>query len=420
VCERSRREGRAHWCKLFDERAEHRRRCHVIRKDGSAVPVLKNASLLMADGEPVASVETLTDLSELVERERTIRELSRRLENGHGFHGLLGDSPPMRRVFRLLERAADSDAPVLILGESGTGKELAAKAIHDLGPRSAGPFIQLNCAALNESLLESELFGHVRGAFTGAVRHRTGRFEAAHHGDIFLDEIGDVPLGLQVKLLRVLETKTLERVGDHRPVHVDVRIISATNQDLARLVREGRFREDLLFRINVIPIHLPPLRERSEDVALLCDHFLAALREKSGKDVAGFTPEALALLRAHDWPGNVRELRSALEYAFVLVDSGRIHPEHLPPSIGASACPPLPASPPAPAQPPSPIPSPAPFGGRETRAETERRELVAALRRAGGNQSEAARLLGVHRGTVINRMRKYGIDLRTLVVEGEG
>lgn len=396
ICRISRKEGRDHWCRLFDDKKEHRKRCVIIRKDGTTLPVLKNASLLMENGRVVVAVETLTDISELVEKDRQIEELSRRLTFEDSFHGLIGESPAMLQVYRIIEKAAESDAPVIIFGESGTGKELAARAIHELGPRHSGPYIQLNCAALNESLLESELFGHVKGAFTGALRHREGRFEAAHGGDIFLDEIGDVPLSIQVKLLRVLETKRIERVGDNRPVDVDVRIISATNRDLRSLVAEGRFREDFLFRINVLPIHLPALRERKEDIPLLAGHFLTALRERSGKDVDGFEPEAMALLTAYDWPGNVRELRSALEYAVVIADEGRIAARHLPPGVQGQTA--------------------APAGGAlqqigSKESADERTELIRALIQAGGNKSEAARILGVHRGTVINRMRKYGVDM---------
>jgi DNA-binding NtrC family response regulator len=283
---------------------------------------------------------------------------------------------------------------VLLTGESGTGKELAARAIHEIGRRRRGPFVQFNCGALAESLLESELFGHAKGAFTGALRHRQGRFEAADGGDIFLDEIGDAPASIQVKLLRVLESKTFERVGESRPVRADVRVISATNRDLARLVAEGRFREDLFFRVNVIPITLPPLRDRLEDLAPLAEHFLCRLAHQAGRPAPSIAPEAMRLLAAHPWPGNVRELKSALEYAFVVTDAGPVEPRHLPPSLIAKA---------------------APDTLREVcravlPAEAGRDELVDALRRAGGNRSEAARLLGVSRGTILNRMRRFGVD----------
>jgi len=418
-CEISRREGKEHWCRLFDTRKATSKHCNIVRKDGTVLPVIKNATLLTEEGRVLAGVETLTDVSALVDRDRKIRELTSRLGVQDGFHGLIGQSAAMRRMFTIIEKAAASDAPVIIYGESGTGKELVAHAIHELGPRRDGPFIQLNCASLNESLLESELFGHVKGAFTGAIRHREGRFEAADGGDIFLDEIGDVPLSIQVKLLRVLESKQIERVGENRPLAVDARIITATNRNLEALAREGSFREDFFFRINVIPIHIPPLRQRREDIPLLANAFLARLRAKSGKAVAGLSPAAMRAFTAHHWPGNVRELRSALEYAFVLLDSGHIEPEHLPPQVaGVDPCS-------ASGAPHGPAASPATLAhGPEPAAESDperlaamdpRSAVVAALKATGGNQSKTARLLGVNRGTVLNRMRKYGIDLKRIV-----
>lgn len=370
----------------------------------------------------------------------------------HLFAGMVGTSPVMRRIFSIIERAAMSDAPVIVCGQSGTGKELAARAIHDLGARRNGPYVQLNCAALNESLLESELFGHVKGAFTGAVRSRTGRFESAQGGDIFLDEIGDIPLPTQVKLLRVLESKCIERVGDNRSITVDARIISATNRNLQELVRRGRFREDLLFRINVIPIHLPALAERREDIPLLAGHFISLCRERTGKDIPALAPESAALFAEYAWPGNIRELKSAIEYAFVVGDSGPIELEHLPMYMVAGAnacsCPPefvpgltvdshpeiaaccFPASLTAGGKPVSQTAgepsasrswSDAPpcengTGNPQTSVmPPQKQELMQALRQANGNITEAAKLMGIHRGTVRNRMLKWGIDLRRTV-----
>ncbi|WP_461209021.1 sigma-54 interaction domain-containing protein [Desulfocurvus sp. DL9XJH121] len=411
ACALSIREGRDHWCRLFDTEKESRKHCRIRRKDGSTVEVVKNATLLQDQGEVLASVETLTDVSAILERDRRIDELTRLF--GTGFHGMVGNSAPMRRLYAILERAARSDAPVIIHGESGAGKELAAHALHDLGPRAHKPFVQFNCAALNESLLESELFGHVKGAFTGAIRHRQGRFEAADGGDIFLDEIGDVPLNTQVKLLRVLENKRIERVGDHRPVEVDVRVITATNRDLPALVRAGSFREDFYYRINVIPIRVPPIRERAEDIPLLTEFFLEDMARRTGRKICGIEPGAMRLLMAHSWPGNVRELKSSLEYACVITDQGPIAPEHLPPAVAggnAGACAPE-------------------ARGEEiglnnlSRGINEsaalplepRAALISALRLAGGNKSQAARILGVNRGTVDNRMRKYSVDLDTVI-----
>lgn len=398
ACERERGLGAGAWCRLFAEKTTKAKRCMIRRKDGSYLPVLKKQSLLRdAAGAALFAVETLTDLSELEGLDRKVEALSKLLCAEEGFHGMVGASAAMRRVFDLIERAAASDAPVLLTGQSGTGKELAARAIHDLGRRRGGPFMQLNCGALSENLLESELFGHAKGAFTGAHRHRQGRFEAADGGDLFLDEIGDAPSAIQVKLLRVLETKSFERVGETRSVRVDVRVVAATNRDLAKLVAEGRFREDLFFRVNVIPVHLPSLRERLEDLPALVEHFLRRLAGPVGRAVPSVSPEAMRLLLAHPWPGNVRELKSALEYAFVVTDAGPIEPRHLPPSLSRQAA----------AAPVCPSPEPENIAGDDARG-----QLVAALRRAGGNRSEAARLLGVSRGTILNRMRKYGVDSR--------
>lgn len=391
VCELARSESRDKWCRLFDIGQSTLKRCLIARKDGSYVSMYKRASLLRdKSGEVLGAVETLTDISELERLDLRIKELSMMFDSG--FEGIVGASAPMRKIFSIIEKAAQSDAPVIIFGASGTGKELVARAIHERGRRRDGPYIQLNCAALNESLLESELFGHVKGAFTGAYRHRQGRFEAAHSGDIFLDEIGDIPLSIQVKLLRVLETKQFERVGDHRPVVVDVRVIAATNRDLPQLISDGRFREDLYFRINVIPIHLPSLRDRMEDVPLLVEEFIRRLCEKTGKDISGLSPEAMRLFMNYSWPGNVRELKSALEYAFVIAERGAIDIDHLPAGMVTGK------------------------GGYCTTSEwggelpDEKLCLLSALREAEGNQSRAARILGVSRVTVWNRMKKYGID----------
>jgi two-component system response regulator HydG len=398
VCEVARSGGKGHWCELFDIGHARGKSCFLMRQDGSYVHVLKNASLLRdAEGNVLGAVETVTDISEIDKREERIQQLSRLLDENVSFHGLVGRSVQMQKVFEIVRKVAQSDAPVIILGETGTGKELVAHAIHTLGKRQDGPYIQLNCAALNEALLESELFGHVKGAFTGAYSHREGRFEAANGGDIFLDEIGDVPLSIQVKLLRTLETKEFERVGDHRPMKVDVRIITATNRDLDRLVAQGKFREDFFFRINVIPIHLPPLRERLEDLPLLVEHFLRPLQARSGKEISGLSAGAMELFLNHHWPGNVRELRSILEFAFVTAEKGLIHPEHLPAQMMRPR-----------------EPRRGEVQRRDALVPDEKTALVDALAQCRGNQSHAARLLGVNRVTVWHRIKKYGIDLKDL------
>jgi len=286
----------------------------------------------------------------------------------------------------------------MISGPSGTGKELVARAIHDASDRRDKPFIKVNCSALNENLLESELFGHVKGAYTGAEKARTGRFEAAHGGTIFLDEIGDISPAIQVKLLRTLEEREIERVGDHTPIKVDVRILSATNKNLESLVKHNHFRDDLFFRINVFPIDCPPLKERVEDIPIIVQHFIRLNNEKSVKKILGMTPEAIEKFTTYDWPGNVRELRNAIEYAFVLCPSGGIRLEHLPPKIAGTEL-----------ECPQPQPTMAPIEGEKNRSKRE--ALIRALRKTHGNRSETARLLGVSRVTVWKQIKRFNIDL---------
>lgn len=367
------------------------RRCALVKNDGSHIHVLKNASLLHdTEDRVMGAVETMTDITEIIDKDSQIEAFRRELMAQDSFHGILGVAGAMKKVFDLVSNAAQSDAPVIIYGESGTGKELISKAIHDLGTRKRNPFVKVNCAALTESLLESELFGHVKGAYTGAYQNREGRFEAAHGGNIFLDEIGDLPLSTQVKLLRVLEEKVIERVGDNRPIHIDVRIISATNKDLVKLVEHGAFREDLFYRINVIPITVPPLRERTEDIPILAEAFFRRIRLKSGKKIEGISNDAMGAMINYHWPGNVRELKSAFEYAFVACQETLIQPYHLPPAIFQAKIPRARKTP-------------------VSREETKRKQLVQALEKSGGNQSEAARILGVSRVTVWNQMKRFNI-----------
>jgi len=388
-----------HWCDLFRQGEMGIRRCAISGKNGRLVHVIRNGSLLKdSAGNVIGAVGTLTDISSLIEKDNLLEAYRQELRSKDGFHGIVGVSSAMAQVFELVENAAYSDAPVIIYGESGTGKELVSRAIHEIGERKNGPFIKVNCASLTDSLLESELFGHVRGAYTGAVRDRVGRFEKASGGDIFLDEIGDLPITTQVKLLRVLEDKVVERVGASTPIPVDVRIISATNRNLPHLVQEKRFREDFYFRINVIPIHLPPLRERTEDIPLLAETFFRTIRLKSGKDVAGIGDAAMQALMAYQWPGNVRELKSAFEYALVACHNSLIRPAHLPPAVTGGRLGAAPTSRPV-----------------LNLKEIEKQELIEALEKTGGNQSRAAKLLGVTRVTVYNRMKRHGISARRIV-----
>jgi DNA-binding NtrC family response regulator len=247
--------------------------------------------------------------------------------------GMIGTSDPMRAVYELTRQVAASSATVLLTGETGTGKELVARAIHELSPRASGPFIRVNCGALSESLLESELFGHVKGAFTSAVENRTGRFEAAHGGTIFLDEINSVSYKLQVKLLRVLQEHEFERVGDTKTVTVDCRIVAATNRDLLDEIDAGRFREDLYYRLNVIPIYLPPLRDRPDDIPPLVDYFVQTYAARNAKAVPGVDPDTIRILQGYAWPGNVRELQNYVERAIVLCTGGRLHADLFPPHV---------------------------------------------------------------------------------------
>jgi len=392
------------WCSLFVSGEVRAKKCLISDKNQRAVHVVKNASVLRdSDGHLLGAVETFTDISEIVRQKEEIDSLRKscRLEEGH--HGLLGESPPMQDLFELIENVAQTDAPVLVYGQSGTGKELVARAIHEESPRNAKPFIKVNCAALNENLLESELFGHEKGAYTGADRTRIGRFEAAHGGTIFLDEIGDIPLSTQVKLLRVLEEKEIERVGDHKPISVDVRIISATNKDLETLISLGKFREDLFFRINVFPLSCPSLARRLEDIPVIVKNFIEMNKSKGNKEISGLTPEAMEALLAYTWPGNVRELRNTVEYASILCPGGWIGKEHLPPKINMD-------------------PNLASSNTRSSTAswQEERDKLIHTLRRFRGNQSETARALGVSRVTIWKRIKKYEIDLAADVGRSAG
>lgn len=384
-----------HWCDLFRQGHISTRRSILRRKDGRQVHTIRNASLLKdGQGRVIGAVGTLTDVSELIEKDLQLEAYRKELRSQDGFYGIVGASAGMRQVFDLIENAAQSDAPVIVYGESGTGKELVGRAIHEIGGRKSGPYIKVNCASLTDSLLESELFGHVRGAYTGAIRDRVGRFESASGGDIFLDEIGDLPMTTQVKLLRVLEEKSIERVGASTPVPVDVRIITATNRDLPRMVDEGRFRKDFFFRINVIPIQLPPLRDRIEDIPLLAEAFFRKMRLKSGKQINGIGNDAMQALIGYSWPGNVRELKSAFEYAFVTCHDALIQPHHLPRNIHQGK-------------------RPAAVTAKRRQfnlKEIERRELIETLKKTGGNHSRTAEMLGISRVTVYNRMKRYGIS----------
>jgi transcriptional regulator with GAF, ATPase, and Fis domain len=325
--------------------------------------------------------------------------------------GMIGSSPQVQQLMHLVRKVAASPSAVLLRGESGTGKELLARAIHEASPRTGKPFVKVHCAALAPTLLESELFGHVKGAFTNALRDKVGRFEAAHGGTLFLDEIGDVSLEVQVKLLRVLQEMTFERVGSSEPVKVDVRVIAATHQDLEALIRHGRFREDLYYRLNVLPITLPPLRERGEDIAELVTHFLRLYGRRAGKEVVGIDDDALARLKAFPWPGNIRQLESVIDRAVTVAEKPVVGVEDLPEEIRGGAADGLPGDGEV-----SLLPWAEPANGSPVRAERQERErrerelLVRTLSAAGGNKAEAARALGVARSTLVSRLKRLGLS----------
>jgi len=362
------------------------RTVNIIAADGRTVPISISTALLKDDdGKIIGGVETFRDLT-------AVEELRKELEGRYTFQDILSRSHRMREIFDIVPEVAASESTVLIEGESGTGKELLARAIHNLSHRAEGPLVAVNCGALPDTLLESELFGHKAGAFTDAKKDKPGRFALAEGGTIFLDEIGDVTPAMQVRLLRVLQEKTYELLGGTAPVSADVRIITATNRDLEDLVAEGEFRQDLYYRINVVKLSLPPLRERKEDIPLLVDHFIARFNGLQGKSIGGMSDEALACLMAHDYPGNVRELENIIEHSFVLCRGPVIEPGHLPEPFRSAAD------------------ASAPPRGGATLEEMERVFILAALRRNDWSRGAAAKELGIHRSTLRRKMKTLGIE----------
>ncbi|WP_457573039.1 sigma 54-interacting transcriptional regulator [Desulfolithobacter sp.] len=360
-------------------------------KNGEKVPISISASpLIDHEGNIIGGVETFRDLT-------TITQLRRELSRKYTFDEIISKSVAMQRLFKIMPEIARSPSTVLILGESGTGKELIARALYNASERRNKPFVTVNCGALPETLLESELFGYKAGAFTDARKDKKGRFAAAEGGTLFLDEIGDIPHSIQVKLLRVLQEKIYEPLGSNTPVKADVRIITATNRNLQELVQQGLFREDLFYRLNVVKIQLPPLRERKEDIPLLIEHFIKKYSAQQGKDIVGISSSALNILMRYDYPGNIRELENIIEYSFILCEGGYIQPEHLPDTFTGTS------------GPDSSLPG-STGAGPQTLEEVEKQAIYLALERNKWRKMATCRELGVSKDTLRRKIKKYGLE----------
>jgi len=362
------------------------RQVYILRADGDRVSISVSTALLKdRAGRILGGVETFRDL-------RLVEQLRAEIARQYTFADILSKNAEMQRIFAMLPAVAESDSTVVIEGESGTGKELVARALHALSPRRDKPLVTVNCGALPDTLLESELFGYKAGAFTDARKDKPGRFALAERGTIFLDEIGDVSPALQVRLLRVLEQKIYEPLGGTESLRADVRVVAASNKNLADMVKAGTFRQDLYYRINVVRIALPPLRERREDLPLLVEHFIARFNRLREREIAGVASETLGILLAHDYPGNIRELENIIEYAFILCTGGLIYPEHLP-------------------EPLRPTPQAVVPAGVTTLHELEARFIHETLRRHAWNRGAAARELGIHKTTLWRKIRQFGITI---------
>ncbi|MBW2514822.1 MAG: sigma 54-interacting transcriptional regulator [Deltaproteobacteria bacterium] len=389
-------------CGIYERGAVDAKECALRHKDGYDVPVLKSARLVKNGHDSVIGiVETITDLTELKKARQQIEEISRKLGDVHRLDNIIGKSRAMQDVFSAIRAASASEATVLIQGESGTGKELVAGAIHYNGDRAGKPLVTVNCSALTESLLESELFGHAKGAFTGAIRDRKGRFEEAEGGAVFLDEIGEISPFIQVKLLRVLQEREIERVGESRRRNIDIRVIAATNRDLYQLVRTGEFRQDLYYRLKVFPIDVPPLRHRKEDIPLLASHFIAWQNKKTDKQIQGLSQTALRLFMDHAWPGNVRELENAIEHAFVLCDEKEIDIFDLPVELRKAKY-----------QPALTDRTGEPYHERGDGRHLTKESLESLLSECNWNKAEVARRVGLSRTAIWKYMKKWGIPLK--------
>jgi PAS domain S-box-containing protein len=361
---------------------------YIINFQGNRVPIsLTTAQLFDSDGNLIGAAETFRDITE-------VESLRNQLMGMYSFGEISSRSPFMHRLFEVLPAIASSPSTVLIFGETGTGKELMAKTIHSMSPRNRGPFVAVNCGALPDTLLESELFGYKTGAFTGANRDKPGRFALAKGGTLFLDEIGDVSPALQVRLLRVLQERIYEPLGSVKPEIADVRVIAATSKYLAEMIKKGEFREDLYYRLNVVPIELPPLRKRREDIPLIVDKFIQKFNALQGRQIKGIDPEALSLLMAHDWPGNIRELENVIERSFILCAGDYIGISHLPEELRSCK-----------------VYSGVLGGLRYFRDLHESEAIIEALKNHDHNHSQAAKALGIHRTTLFRKMKKLGIQI---------
>jgi PAS domain S-box-containing protein len=352
---------------------------NILDRSNQEIPVSISTAVLRDEhGELIGGVETFRDLS-------LIKALDKEIHDKYSFQDIISKHPRILNIFRVLPDISQSDATVLIEGESGTGKELFAQAIHNLSPRKDGPLVKVNCGALPETLLESELFGYVRGAFTDAKTDKPGRFAVARGGTIFLDEIGDIPPGIQVKLLRVLENKEYSPLGSSQTLRADVRIVAATNRDLQTRVHDGLFREDLFYRLNVVRLELPTLQERRMDIPLLVNHFIATFNKRTGKDIQGVSEEAMSSLMNYSYPGNIRELQNSIEHAFILCKDKQIRPEHLPGYLHQTEVSPR---------------------DDATIQKMEHHHILKTLEDTGGNMTQAAHRLGIHRSTLWRKLRR--------------
>jgi two-component system, NtrC family, response regulator HydG len=393
-------------CLLASSENLTRKECRVKHKMGQFIPVFRNARVKLDDsGNVMGIIETITDITELKAVQQRVTVLEKKDQARNRFRNMIGKSRSMKEVFNLIQLAADSNASILITGETGTGKELVAELIHKEGKRKRKSLVKVNCSALAENLLESELFGHVKGAFTGALQDKTGRFEAADKGTLFLDEISEVSPLIQLKILRFLQEREFERVGEHQTRKADVRIISASNKDLRALIQEGIFREDLFYRLKVFPINIPPLRERKEDIALLVEHFIDKFKLETGKEIQGLNPDAASAILEHDWPGNVRELENAIEHAFVICREGEIQLKELPQEVRA----PTPQSNPGMRSdhpPVRPVPT---LSQSRKNSSIPIDELLQLLELYHWNKAAVARHLNINRTTVWRLLKKHGL-----------